>query len=96
MEDEFLLCRAGGHAFTVPLTARKIRGGAEERFGCRNGCGVERERLLDSYGLVLKSNMDYSKAKGYLLKGTGRLTGYGKGAMRMENLERVIERLKDA
>ena len=93
MEDEYLVCRAGGHAFTVPLTARKVRGGYEESFACRNECGVKRSRVLDAYGLIVQSNMDYSGAKGYLLVGTGRLTGYGKGALRVENITRVIERL---
>ena len=93
MEDEYLVCRAGGHSFTVPLTARKVRGGYEEHFACRNECGVKRRRTLDTYGMVVTSAMDYTGAKGYLLKDTGRLTGFGKGAMRVENLNRVIERL---
>ena len=83
MSDEQIACRDGNHSFTVPIEASRTRTGAWRRFGCRNGCGAERIQTLTSYGLVVKSRIDYKNAKGYLLVGIGRLTGTAKGAARM-------------
>lgn len=94
MTDEALSCRAGNHSFTVPVTAAKRRGGWETRMACRNKCGCERYQQLDTLGIVVKSSIRYPR--GYLLKGVGRLTGYGKGAMRVANLSRIIDQYEFA
>lgn len=96
LSDEALACRAGSHSFTKPLHAEVTRrGGWTELYECVNGCGCRRSRECDRWGMVLKSQIHYPpKDQPYLLHGTGRLTGFQKGALRVANVERVIVRLE--
>lgn len=96
MSDEAIACRANNHSWNTPLTAEKRRGGWYIRVACSNDCGCIRQQWLDNWGLVESSKIDYPKDRSYLLKGVGRLTGFGKGAFRVANLERTIGRMKAA
>lgn len=92
LSDESLACRDGNHSFTVPLDAGKNGAVGWRRVKCRNDCGCVRYQELDSYGLILKSQIKYPR-QGYLLHNTGRLTGVAKGAARIESWERQMKAL---
>jgi hypothetical protein len=88
LSQSYLYCRTFGHTWK-PWTARWV---PEERcyeqiIRCSR-CKNERFQLLNRYGEVVKNWYRYPH--GYLHKALGRITGEGKGALRLEALKRQI------
>lgn len=83
-------CRSSGHdmrAFKVELTEE---GNWLRTRKCRN-CTAKRHQVIDSYGLILDTTMEYPE--GYLLpKGTGRLDSEGRGVFRLASIRAEYER----
>lgn len=89
-----LICRTIGHSPREShVNIVTLEGSRKEYYEqilvCRNRCGVEWRLLIDARsGLQVYRKPDYSKAKGYLAKGIGRIDADGKGALRLERMKR--------
>ncbi len=89
LPDSYLLCRDIGHLWR-PFKARWDDDNNSYVRILRCGrCKTEREQGISAAGVVLWSQYDY--ADGYQApKGTGRLDGEGRGALRLESVLRLI------
>lgn len=90
LKKSHLICRSYSHA-KIPSVVRvvQLEGSRkkyyEQTLTCRNRCGVKWRILIDmTTGLVLRSQLDYSGAPGYLAKGIGRINAEGRGAIRLQ------------
>jgi hypothetical protein len=91
LPDRYLLCRDLGHTWK-PFTARWD---AEARAYVRelkcSRCKAIRSQHLDAYGSVVSGGYDYPD--GYQAPaGTGRITGDGRGALRLSSTLRLIDK----
>ena len=60
---------------------------------CRNRCGVVWFEVVNKQGTIIwESGADYSHAPGYLTKGLGRLRRADKDRLRLEQIQRAIEK----
>lgn len=87
LEEKFLLCRELGHNWR-PWTASKFRDGGYERVLRCSRCLTRRFQEISSRGEVIHSH--YKHPEGYLHKGMGRITGAGRGLLRLESIKRTV------
>ena len=90
LKKSHLTCRSYGHA-KIPSIVRVVqlegsrRKYYEQTMTCRNRCGVLWRYLIDmTTGMVVRSQLDYGGAKGYLAHGIGRINAEGRGAIRLQ------------
>ena len=90
LSKSHLTCRSYGHN-PYPQTVRVVtaegsgRTYYEPTLKCRNDCGVVWRLLIHmTTGRQISRRPDYSRAKGYLAKGIGRINADGKGAIRLQ------------
>lgn len=88
LDDNYLMCRNLGHSWR-PLRAKYQQ---KERayfvaYLCQR-CTAERHQWLDTRGLIVSGS--YSYPEGYEHKRQGRITADGRGALRLEQLNRVL------
>lgn len=91
LSDNYLLCRDLGHTWR-PFNARwdPEQDGYIRVLRCSR-CKTERSQLLSATGMVDSGSYDYPD--GYQAPpGTGRLTGEGRGALRLESVMRLIDK----
>jgi len=85
-----LTCRSYGHnpypqKVRVVTTEGSRRQYYEQTLKCRNDCGVIWRLLINmTTGRQVARRADYTRAKGYLARGIGRITADGKGAIRLK------------
>lgn len=91
LSDSYILCRDMGHTWR-PFMARIIEGGNAYDRTLRCGrCKTERAQTISTNGLILSGNYNYPD--GYQTpKGSGRITGNGRGALRLESTLRLISK----
>ena len=87
LDEKFLLCRELGHTWR-PWTASKFRDGGYERVLRCSRCLTRRFQEISSRGEILHSH--YKHPEGYLHKGMGRITGAGRGVLRLESIKRSV------
>lgn len=92
MSREHLQCRDDGHPWRpsvdheVTLEDGRL---AYERVRRCPRCKAKRVQLVSAAGAVLKGDYDY--AKGYPLRGYGRIIGDARNALRLASIKRNIE-----
>lgn len=88
LADEYLQCRNLGHSWR-PLRAefKAAEGVYFVAYLCQR-CGAERTQWLDRRGLIVSGAYRYPD--GYEHRKQGRITADGRGALRLEQLHRVI------
>jgi hypothetical protein len=91
LSDAYIMCRDMGHTWR-PFRARfdPEVNGYQRVLRCGR-CKTEREQTISASGLILSGHYNYPD--GYSLPaGTGRLTGEGRGALRLESTLRLISK----
>jgi len=89
LPDSFIMCRDMGHTWR-PFRARfnPEENGYDRVLRCGR-CKTERTQTISMSGLILSGG--YSYPEGYQApKGTGRIDGNGRGALRLESTLRLI------
>lgn len=90
LPDAYLACRDLTHSWR-PFNAAKEPNGLWIRVLRCSVCKARKTQHLDSRGNVIgKSSPVYPD--GYLAKGLGRIAGEGRGALRLESLNRLVEK----
>ncbi|MYV98002.1 hypothetical protein [Streptomyces sp. SID3343] len=89
LPNAWLLCRELGHNWG-PHSARVVDGGGFDRvLRCRR-CPTRRHQVLDAYGRIVSNSYDYPE--GYQMPaGQGRITGDGRGVLRVTSIRHDIE-----
>jgi hypothetical protein len=103
--DKYLACRVDNHAKVPSSIGRIADMDVNERLldivgamfvktrRCRNRCGVVWFEVVDKDGRVLwESGADYTRAPDYLVKGLGRLKRSDRDRLRLEQIQRAIEK----
>jgi hypothetical protein len=86
LSDAFLQCRTLGHPWK-PLAARINQGAYEQTLRCPR-CRAERDDTYNASGSLISRAMRYPD--GYLTKEIGRISGDGRGLMRIASITRTI------
>jgi len=88
LPNAWLLCRELGHNW-APHSARVTEDGGFDRIlRCRR-CPTKRHQILDSYGRIMSNQYDYPE--GYQMPaGQGRITGDGRGVLRVASIRHDI------
>jgi hypothetical protein len=89
LPEKFLQCRDFGHNWRRHGVAANNDGTFDRSLRCGQ-CGTLRIMVLSNRGMVLSSR--YEHPDGYLTKGLGRVTGEGKGLLRIEAINREISK----
>jgi len=91
LPDSFLMCRDMGHTWR-PFTARfSADENAYDRTLRCGRCKTERQQVIGMDGTILSGV--YLYPDGYLSPaGSGRITGDGRGALRLESTLRLISK----
>lgn len=92
LSEAFLHCRDYGHQWRMANAERHGRGSRVIRtrtMYCPS-CKYNKYQTFDSRGIMVEEKVDYPE--GYLIKGLGRITGDTKGLIRIESIDRLIEK----
>jgi hypothetical protein len=98
IKDTHLTCRVDSHSRYVTSYAPVADNDYADAvliktLHCRNRCGVTWTQVLDKNGHVLwETGASYTKAKGYLVRGVGRLKREDRDRLRLEQAQRWIEK----
>lgn len=87
LPEEFLACRELGHHWQPWAAGLHPDGGFDRTLRCSR-CHTEKHQELSNRGSVLTSR--YNHPDGYLTKGLGRITGDGRGVLRLEAIRRLM------
>jgi hypothetical protein len=90
LSESFLMCREIGHSWR-PFSAHWI---AEDDCFDRTlrctRCKTKRVQMLSAHGAIVSSQYIYPD--GYQSNGMGRIVGDGRDALRLESLQRLVEK----
>ena len=91
LPDGFIQCRDMGHTWRPYTAEYDIDVNAYRRVLRCNRCKTKREQYIGLGGLILSGG--YTYPEGYQApKGTGRIDGNGRGALRLESTRRLIDK----
>lgn len=88
LSEAYLHCRDYGHQWRMANAERKGRTRTRTMF-CPS-CKYNKYQTFDSRGVLIEQKHDYPE--GYLIKGLGRIVGDTKGLIRLESIDRMIEK----
>lgn len=93
LTDSFLLCREIGHNWR-PFFARwdPDENAYQRTLRCVR-CKTQRHQWMSSSGSMLGNHYEY--AEGYQHKGLGRIVGEGRDHLRLESIQRLVEKQED-
>jgi hypothetical protein len=92
LPESFLHCRDYGHQWRMANAERTGRGRQMIRtrtMYCPS-CKYNKYQVFDSQGNMVEESPDYPE--GYLIKGKGRIMKDTKGLIRIESIDRLIEK----
>lgn len=87
LPERFLYCREMGHNWR-PFSAGRYKDGGYLRILRCVRCKTERHQEISARGVILTSS--YKHPEGYLSKGLGRISGEGRGVLRLESIRRIV------
>lgn len=87
LPDKYLHCRELGHLWRPWKAGHHPDGGYTRTLRCTR-CRTKREQELSERGMVMTSR--YIHPEGYLSEGIGRITGEGRGLLRLASIKRVL------
>jgi hypothetical protein len=88
LTEAFLHCRDYGHQWRMANARREGKLRIRTMF-CPS-CKYNKYQTFDSRGILVEQKHDYPE--GYLIKGLGRIVGDTKGLIRLESIDRLIEK----
>lgn len=86
LPERYLHCREMGHNWR-PFSAGRYKDGGFERVLRCTRCRTKRRQGIDGRGMIMASS--YEHPPGYLSDGMGRIVGEGRGALRLESIQRI-------
>lgn len=89
LPEDFLLCREMGHRW-LPYQASQNNDGSFHRALRCPRCKTRKEQEISRRGVI--ESTTYKHPEGYLHVGMGRIAGDGRGVLRLESIQRSINR----